>query len=232
MALQPYMAITSTEFYSLSRIPPRPAWMACHFSGHSSGLSNMPDTFPSNSIIMLDDSIPIQGHDPQRISNELAQLYSRIKPDGFLLDFQRTAYAEAAQLAKHLCLTLPFPVAVSHLYAADLDCPVFLPPPPLHMPLKEYLKAWAGRKIWMEIAPESQIMTVTAEGCQISPGMNADLIEPAFYHENLFCRYHTQVLKDSVIFPLQRGWQEWESLCKQAETFGISVCVGRNENSR
>ena len=226
MGLQRYMAITGTEFYNLSRLPPNPAWMACHFSGYSSGLSNMPASFPKGSLIMLDDSTPIQGHDPGRILAELKQLYDRIQPDGFLLDFQRENSPETAVLVRQLCQGLPCPVAVSHLYAAELDCPVFLPPPPLHKTPEAYLRRWCGREIWLEIAPDSQAIAVTEDGCQYFPGTDASLADPVFYHEGLFCRYHTQVLKDRVIFTLQRGEQEWEKLLAQAEEFGVTACVG------
>lgn len=232
MALHRYMAITNAEFYSLPQLPPQPAWMACHFSGYSSGLSNMPDTFPPDSLIMLDDSAPIQGHDPHRILQELTGLCEQVKPAGFLLDFQRAGSPETAQLAKLLFQAIPCPVAVSHLYAEDLDCPVFLPPPPLHKPLTEHLKPWGSREIWLEIAPDCQTVTVTREGCQLSPGSFAELPAPVFYHERLFCRYHTQVLKDRVIFSLQRGQQEWEALLEQADALGVTCCVGLYENSR
>lgn len=232
MALKSYLAITNAEFYSLPQLPPHPAWMACHFSGYSSGLSNMPDTFPPDSLIMLDDSTPIGGHDPQRILQELTRLYEQVKPAGFLLDFQRAGSPETAQLAKLLSQALPCPVAVSHLYASGLDCPVFLPPTPLHKPLTEHLKPWKGREIWLEIAPDSQVLTVTREGCQVSAGNFSELPEPVFYHEGLFCRYHTQVLTDRVIFTLQRGQQDWEALLAQAEKLGVRCCVGLYENSR
>ncbi len=234
MALRRYSAITNAEFYSLPQLPPHPAWMACHFSGYSSGLSNIPNTFPENSLIMLDDSTPIQGHDPQQVLTELNRLNAQLKPAGFLLDFQRAGSPETAQLAKLLSQAPPCPVAVSHLYAKELDCPVFLPPPPLQRSLKEHLKPWAGREIWLEIAMDSQTVTVTREGCQVSPGTFSELIEPAFYHEELFCRYHTQVLKDRVIFTLQRAQQEWENLLTEAEALGVTVSVGlyQAENSR
>lgn len=232
MALKPYLAITNAEFYSLPQLPPHPAWMACHFSGYSSGLSNMPDTFPPDSLIMLDDSTPVGGHDPQRILQELTGLYEQIKPTGFLLDFQRAGSPETAQLVRLLSQALPCPVVVSHLYASGLDCPVFLPPPPLHKPLTEHLMPWKGREIWLEIAPDSQVLTVTQEGCQLSPGDFSELTEPVFYHDSLFCRYHTQVLKDRVIFTLQRGQQDWEALLAQAEKLGVRCCVGLYENSR
>lgn len=226
MALQRYMAITGTEFYSLSQLPSNPAWMACHFSGYSTGLSNMPDSFPADSIIMLDDSTPIQDHDPERILTELKQLYKRIAPAGFLLDFQRPDSPETADLVKLLCQALPCPVSVSHLYAEELDCPVFLPPPPLHKPLREHLEAWSDREIWLEIAPDSQAIAVTNDGCQYFPGTDTPLAEPVFYNEDLFCRYHTQILKDRVVFSLQRGPQEWENLLAQAAEFSIVACVG------
>ena len=226
MALQLYMAINSTEFYNLTQMPSHPAWMACHFSGCSSGLSNLPATFPQGSILMLDDSIPIQGHDPQRILDELLGLHERIKPAAFLLDLQRPGSLGAAEMARFLSQALPCPVAVSHLYAAGLDCPVFLPPPPLHKRLQEYLKPWNGREIWLEVAPDCQRMTVTREGCQITPEYATDLPEPVFYNEELFCWYHTQVQEDRAVFTLQRGQKEWDSLLLQAEMLGVTCCIG------
>lgn len=223
MALPCYLAMTAAEFDRSDTLPAHPGWMACHFSGFGSGLSNLPQDFPAEGMVIVNDQFPIDGHDAQTILQDLKQVYESCRPKYFLLDFQRPGVAEITELVKLLCDNLPCPVAASHHYAKGLNCPVFLPPPPLHKPLKDHIAPWDGRDIFLEIAPETLCMTVTKDGCAMDAGDFLPQDKPVFSDEGLCCDYYTELWDDRVIFTLRRNIP---LLLEQAETLGIRCCVG------
>ena len=49
------------------------AYLACHFSSYGKGLSNFPEALPSGSILLLDDSMPPNGHDSRIVEAELKE---------------------------------------------------------------------------------------------------------------------------------------------------------------
>lgn len=212
MPIPCYLALTGAEFANIRPLPKKIAWMACHFSCYATGLSNLPKTLPRGSVIIVNDRTPPDRHDPQRILEQLQALSEVCKPDGFLLDLQRSGIRLNQQIAQLLTEQLPCPVGVTAEYAVDLCCPVFLEPPPLHVPLEEYIASWKGRDIWLELAMETAKYTVTAQDCQIEPEENEPLPEPFFTEDSLFCRYHTELLEDKAVFTLQRTQKELEAL--------------------
>lgn len=224
MPIPCYLALTAAEFANTAQLPEKIAWMACHFSCYGTGLSNLPNTLPEGSMIILNDRTPADRHDPQRILAQLIQLAERLKPDGFLLDFQRRGMELNRQIAQTLVNGLSCPVGVTAHYAEDLSCPVFLDPPPLHMALTDHSAHWAGREIWLEAALETRRYTVTTEGCNIQDKENEQLEEPAFTEESLFCRYHMDLLEDAAVFTLQRTKEDLNMLLEQAG--GITRAVG------
>lgn len=226
MALRCYMAITGADYKNMQVLPQHPAWMACQFSGYGTGLSNLPKDFPEGGMIILNDLTPIHNHDPEQICRELQNIYEAMSPGSFLLDFQRPGVNETAQLAKLLCQALPCPVGVSHMYAQDLDCPVFLPPPPPHKSLEDHLSVWKDREVWLEIAQESEIITVTHAGATIALGEAFSLHEPVFYEAQLCCHYHMAVFPDRAVFYLERQQQDLSALLAQADTLGVTCAVG------
>ncbi len=223
MALPCYMAMTSAEFASADKIPTHPAWMACHFSVYGKGLSNLPQNFPQNSMIILNDSVPPCSHQPDVILQELDTLIQRLKPSYFLLDFQRQDHEETFFLTECLCQALPCPVGVSHLYAENLNCPVFLPPPPLLKPLREYLAPWKGREIWLEISPDAALVTLSEEGVQILWDTEVSLENPVFANENLACKYQTELLENTARFHIERDLALYK---QEAENCGVSLLTG------
>ena len=46
MAIRPFLAMTAAEIRGTETLPPKTAWMACHFSPYSTGLSNLPKDLP------------------------------------------------------------------------------------------------------------------------------------------------------------------------------------------
>lgn len=224
MPIPCYLALTAAEFANTTLLPEKIAWMACHFSCYGTGLSNLPKQLPEGSLIILNDRTPADKHDPSRILAQLSELEDTLKPDGFLLDFQRNDMAFNKKIAQILTEELSSPVGVTAQYAEDLNCPIFLEPPPLHMALTEYTASWAGREIWLDAALETRTYTVTADGCKIEDADNTCLPEPVFMEESLFCRYHTELLEDAAIFTLQRTKEDLNALLEQI--FGISRAVG------
>lgn len=226
MAIKGYLAMTAAEFEKAEALPPHIAWMACHFSCYGTGLTNLPRRLPEGAMVIVNDRTPVYGHDPGLILAQLEQLAQELKPAGFLLDLQRPAVAETKKIAMLLTEKLTCPVGVSEQYADDLDCPVFLSMPPPHRDAAEYLSAWKGRDIWLEAATETEIATVTAEGCQFLPVIHGQLPEPSFADNRLHCRYHIELMEDRAVFTLQRTVQEVYALLEDAEKLGVVQTVG------
>ena len=219
MDLPLYLALTAAEFMNSSSFPRNLAWMACHFSPYGTGLSNLPPDLPPGSMLILNDRTPIHGHDPEEILYQIKQISPRL----LLLDFQKQA-AEARQLADYLLPGLECPVGVSHLYAGELDCPVFLPPVPADVPAAEYLSRWKGREIWLEAALEGLRYTVTAQGSTPSPlphppsGGQADTA--------LHCHYTIEEHPYGVDFLLYRTPEDLKHLLQNAKSHGVTCAVG------
>ena len=226
MAIPLYLAMTAAEAAAAEALPPYMAWMACHFSCYGSGLSNLPSSLPENAMVIVDDCTPIFGHDPMYILEQLQGLYEALRPESFLLDFQRPDNPESACLAEILTRHLPCPVGVTEDYAQGLQCPVFLTAPPLHRHLKDHIAPWTGRELWLEAAVEAEEITVTREGSKTEPTCVLCLDAPVFEEENLHCRYHIRVTADAAIFHLTRQKQELEELIEEGENLGITRAVG------
>ena len=131
MIIPLHLAMTAAECQSASQLPVGCSWMACHFSSYGTGLSNYPETLPENSALILNDRTPPCGHDPELIVRQLTTLVEQMSVKCVLLDFQRPDLEENHAISQVLTKTLPCPVGVSLLYAGELTCPVFLPPPPV-----------------------------------------------------------------------------------------------------
>lgn len=177
-------------------------------------------------MVIVNDRTPVQGHDPGLILEQLLQLHEDMKPSCFLLDLQRPGVDETAKIAQVLAEGLPCPVGITEHYAAALDCPVFLPPPALHVPLEAHLNHWKGRQVWLEAAPDAQTITVTAEGSRFDPADIESLDEPVFEDEALHCRYHIALANNAAVFHLLREKAELDALLAEAEKQGITHAVG------
>lgn len=224
MPIPCYLALTAAEFANAPMLPEKIAWMACHYSCYGTGLSNLPTQLPEGSMLILNDRMPPDRHDPQRILEQLLSLTEACKPDGVLLDFQRTGYDLNRQLPRLLAEALPCPVGVTAEYAREADCAVFLEPPPLHMPLSEYITPWEGREVWLEAIPETKCYRITAEGCKIYPQEDSLLPEPVLTEESLFFRYHLALEENAAVFTLQRDKASLDCLLENAA--GITRAIG------
>lgn len=223
MAIVPYLAITAAELAEKGPPPFPIAWMACHFSPYSTGLSNLPQSLPKGSLLILNDRTPVFGHDPRRIAGQLEAAAAQLECSGILLDFQRVGEAQTQAVAAAVA-ALPYPVAVTPAYAEGLDCAVFLPPPPLITPLKDHLRPWRGHTIWLELAIDRALFRVDKKGCK-QIAYDAPLPCP-HTDEKLHCRYGMAVQEDHIDFFLQREKAQLQTLTAEAEMLGIRRFVG------
>ena len=225
MAIDCYLAMTAAEIASTPSLPRKIGYMACHFSPYSTGLSNLPQQLPPDSILLVTDRIPICGHDPELIARQLSDSVKLHRCRSVLLDFQRGGCEETARLVRHLAARLPCPAAVSQPYADGVDCPILLPPVPLDIPPADYLSPWMGRSLWLELAGDSLRITVTPEGTHFSPAPSDPLPLPHQNHR-LCCHYRTEVSPEKATFTLQRTPEDLHSLLEEAEPLGVSLAVG------
>ena len=223
MALPLYLALTAAEMAG-NPLPVRFAYMALHFSPGGAGLSGFPATLPPGSVLILDDSTPLDGHDPERILKQLSAQVERWQCEAVLLDFQRPGIHGQRELADMLVKGLPCPVGVSEPYAQALPCPAFLPPVPPDRPLKEYLAPWQGREIWLEAALESITLTLTEQGCTDTPLLGFH--EQGMHDVSLDCHYTVETTDNSAIFRLWRTREDLNSLLEEAQKQSVTKAVG------
>ena len=226
MDIKCYLAMTASELSAAAQFPANTAYMACHFSGSNPGLSNLPAILPPGSMVVIDDLIPPHTHDPELISMQLTDLNEKLSISSVLLDFQRPDIHENRSIAEYLIQALPCPVGVSALYAEDLACPVFLPPPPLHMALREHLRRWATREIWLEIAAETAQVKVTKDGSTYHPDFDGSISQPVFEEKFLCYHYHISVQQDHALFTIRRDKEDLQQLLQQAQALGVGCAVG------
>ena len=224
MPIPCYLAMTGGEFFRADELPEKIAWMACHYSCYGTGLSNLPIQLPEGSLIIVNDRTPPCGHDAELIAQQLLQLYDDLHPVGFLLDFQRAETLENREVIHAVIAQLPCPIAVSDLYAQDSTGPVFLPPPPVDIPLSKYIAPWVDRPIWLEVGLQTTVFTVTEEGCSEALGVHAPLPSPTLEDPILHCKYHWLLNGRSAVFTLQRTKTEINAILETAE--GIELAIG------
>lgn len=219
-----YLALTGAEFAKLKTPPPKCAYMACHFSCYGTGLSNLPDELPSETMLILNDRTPVYQHDPEKILSQVLTLVDRHCISSVLLDFQRPGFDLTQKIGEVLTQTLPCPVAISLPYAEGLSCPIFLPPPPLHMPLRNYIEPYSNREVWLDLAVETAMYIINKEGCVTASAENIPLPDPVHFDQEAFCRYHIALEDDRAVFTLQRTEQDIEQIL--LSDIGIVKAVG------
>ena len=222
MEIPLYLAMTAAEFSSYDPLPQHPAWMSCRFSPSGKGLCNLPSTLPEGTLLILDDQTPPAGHDAFLIRRQLEEILNSHRCAGLLLDFQRPDSMETAEIAKTL-LALPCPVCVSHLYAEELFCPIFVPPCPLTIPIEQHLAPWQGREIWLEVALDRADYRIHKNGCQIRPASQEAL---PFYDKKLFCHYGIRIEPEQILFTLERKRTDLDILLASAAACGVTRTVG------
>lgn len=225
MAINAILAMTAAEIRANTALPPKIGWMACHFSPCGTGLSNLPNRLPPGSMLILNDFIPIHGHDPDRIVSQLKEVMDKQRCESLLLDFQRES-DDTGVLTKAIVEALPCPVGVSELYAKGLDCPAFLSPVPPDTPLTEYLKPWHDREIWLDAALNGSIITLTADGAASNPLPPYESPGCSHSDEKLHCHYSIALTENQARFTLFRTPEDLAALLEDARTLGISKTIG------
>ena len=223
MALPLYLAQTAAEMAGNPPSGPT-AYMACHFSPGGRGLSNLPGCLAPGTMLILDDSTPMNGHDPEAILCQLSAQAQRWQCGSILLDFQRPGIEAQQKLAELLAASLPCPVGVSELYAAGLSCPVFLSPVPPDRPLTEHLAPWNDREIWLEAALEGITLTLIEAGCIADPLF--DFPASGLMDKKLHCHYAIEITANTAGFRLWRTRQDLDCLLNEAESLGITKAIG------
>lgn len=202
MPLPLYLAMTAAEISKKSVLPAHLAYMACHFSPYGTGLSNLPGSLPTGSMLILNDRIPVHGQDPDRISDQLITVIFQNKVSSVLLDLERPPNRESTEIVRKLCNTLPCPVGVAAGYAVDLDTPVFIGAAAYETP-EESWNAFQGREIWLEANLERTIVKVTQSGAQVLA--DPDTSDPLpYFSEVLSSHYRIALYEDHVYFHFGR----------------------------
>ena len=226
MVSTPFLAMTAAEIAGNEALPPKIAWMACHFSPYGPGLSNLPGLLPAGSLLMVDDATPMGSHDPRTIRDQLCRCAEALNCCGILLDFQRPKDNKTASLVEFLLGNLPCPMAVSHLYAEHSDCALCVPPVPPSESAESWLSQWKDKELWLEISREGEQITVTEDGAAVSPLPFWEEQEQDFFAENLLCHYRQELREDTVVFTLYRTEDDLTSLLETAKSHGVTNTVG------
>lgn len=209
----------------MARFPAKKtAYLSCHFSPYGIGLSNLPERLPAGSILLLDDSMPPNGHDPEVVEAELKEMVGRFDIAAVLLDFQEEIGEESLIMAGYLAKSLPCPAAVTEAYAKELCCPVFLSPTPVNMAVKDHIAPWLQQGVYLEIAPEAVQFTVTEEGSTYSPIHCTE--ELPLVDERLHCHYNVEVFPQKAVFTLCRTKEDLSALARDAMQLGVLGTVG------
>lgn len=226
MAIHPFLAMTAEEMRNCPQIPEKIAWMSCHFSSCGRGLTNLPSSLPPDSLLILDDSTPICGHDPEWVIEQLAECISKLECCGLLLDFQQKPNSESDKFVSILTASLPCPVVVSDRYAKNAACPVFLSPVPPSVALQSHIAPWKGRDIWLELALDGELITLTEHGAEAAPLSTIHPDKPGFCEDDLHCHYKIDLEENAAHFTLWRTREDLDALITEAEALGVSCCIG------
>ena len=226
MAIAPFLAMTAAEIRANPEFSEKIGWMACHFSPYGTGLSNLPCHLPEGSLLILNDRTPWWNHDGALIVDQLTERVESLGCHGLLLDFQRPGVAEVAHLAGFLTEQLNCPVGVAQAYAGNLECPVFLPPVPLHQTVAEYLLPWQEREIWLELALDAEEIQLTPAGSAIVALPFPPAHKAAHHDKALHCGYSIHPEENSARFTLSRAKEDIRSLLEEAANYGVTTAIG------
>lgn len=225
MVLPLFLAMNASEL-TVSPIPDHTAWMACHFSSWNEGITNIPSSLPPNSMLILNDRIPCQGHSANLVADQVQDAVNSLGCESVLLDFQRPDNHETDLIVEAVLSALPCPVCVSECYARNHNCPILLSPPPLHTPLEEYLQNWSNREIWLEAALMQEQITVTKDGINFSRCIPWEGFDGGFPEETLCCRYLTEIEANRIRFTLFDTAESLEKKLQKAYSLGVTRAIG------
>lgn len=225
MAIACYLAMTAAEFSVCTDLPSQIGWLSCHFSPSGPGLSNIPKALPPDSVLILDDSTPYHGHRADVILHQLQEAIIAMKIRAVILDFQRQKNQDVEALVSILQKELPCSVPTPPEYGGSGA--VFLPPCPLHRPLKKHLAPYKGREIWLDISPLPAQITVTTKSSHYET--IKDIPDAPHWEPTIHCHYNIGVENDCVVFSLIRNHESWLA---EAEKLDITALVGLSQEFR
>ncbi len=226
MFLPIYLAMTGKEFAQFKGISSTLCYLACHFSASGAGLSNLPSALPSDSILCIDDSTPIANHNKEMVTSQIAELVDRFHPCGILLDFQRPDNPYTPDIIESILRCAKCPVAVSHIYAKEYACPVFLPPLPFRMTVSEHLQPWLDREIWLEIGNDKEMAIITENSFGAERVYSIPSNGTYFRDASLLCHYCSNIKPDHIALHFYRTAQDLEELQAQAKELGVIKFLG------
>lgn len=229
MVLPLYLALTAAEISHIATLPKLCAYMACHFSPYTEGISNVPEALPFGSVLILNDRMPCDHHSPDLVAGQLAAAVRRLGCESVLLDFEQPPEEASLAMVRTILQALPYPVAVTESFAQDFSCPVFLSPAPLHKPLEPHLAPWKGREIWLEAALCQEQITVTKSGSNFCPIFPIQHLDGGFYDPKLHCNYHTAVADDCLSFTLFDTPGTLRDKLELAARLGVTRAVGLHQ---
>ena len=226
MAIRQFLAMTPGEFHNATTLPEQIGWMGCRFSSSGKGLTQIPQALPEGSLLIITDQTPPDGHDPLQIAQEAATVAQKLGCCGIVLDFQRPHIEENTIIAAKIIEDAPCPLAISEHYGEKLDCPVFLPPVPPHMPPEVYFQPWQGREIWLELALDGTEISVTKNGSTFTPVPYPTQSGRIHKDSQLYCHYSTEVTGDDIHFHLMRTIDDVARLLTACEAYGVTTAIG------
>lgn len=226
MGLPLYLALTAAEMRSVQPVPQLFAYMACHFSPYTQGITNLPSTLPEGSMLILNDRMPCQAHSANLVAQQLCDAVSNLHCESVLLDFQQPPDSQSEAMVQAIVSALPCPVAVSAAHGRKLTCPVFLPPCPPHLPMAEYLAPWQTREIWLEAALCQEEAIVTPNGTEFITVFPTRIPDSGFFDDTLCCQYSIRVQKSQITFSLYETPQTLRRKLDQADSLGVTRAVG------
>lgn len=225
MVILHYLAMTAAEIQGKIDLPSKIGYLSCRFSQWDRGLTNLPESLPPGQMLILDDAIPMDGHDPEKILAQLRQTVEKNQCESLLLDFQRPESRETAELARTLVKGLTVPVGVSQGYAQGLDCPVFVAPIPPDVRPEEHLASWKHRELWLDAARNGEQITLTEKGAQTAPLTYFPGLEDGFAERELCCHYRIALEKEMARFTLFRTVEDVAALCLRVGSLGVTKAV-------
>lgn len=209
------------------------AWMAAHFSVAGTGVSNLPRRLPPGSLLILDDRIPWQNHDAQRICQELLQAVANLACSGILLDLEREPCPQTQSFCALLCTCCQqhsIPLAMPPAYGLSLPTALFLPPLPCWPGPEAVLQPFSGRELWLDAAESGCVAEIGRTSVQISPADPAALQAQAegqavFWHDGLCCRYYSSRMGEQIRVALYDTRQTMAQKLDICAKLGVSVAV-------
>lgn len=218
MAIKFYLAMMAEEISDFPDLPENSAFIYHIY----------PDIFqeiPMSGIAVLTDFFPVQPD----LAQSVAQWIRQWSCEAVVLDFQNPKYEEAEGFVRLLQTYVSCPVVVSEIYAAQMDCPVFLPPLPHHKSLKDHLTPWQGREIWMDLSPLPEQLLLTQQGCSSHYDFSLPPCCPVHENAHLHCHYSITLEEGCAAFTFWRTDDDLTALLQELEEAGVHHAIGLHQ---